>query len=112
MQNFCRETGKTPIFNSGTQSCVLQQLPDLEWNNPPVELLVLSACRTAVGDDRAELGFAGLAVYSGVKSALASIWYISDEGTLGLMQEFYQRLGQSSGKSGSPASSTVGHAAR
>jgi CHAT domain-containing protein len=70
----------------------LNQLRQLGWNNPPVELLVLSACRTAVGDEEAELGFAGLAVQAGVKSALASLWYVSDEATLGLMTEFYQQL--------------------
>jgi len=70
----------------------LNQMRELGWNNPPVELLVLSACRTAVGDDGAELGFGGLAVQAGVKSALASLWYVSDEGTLGLMSEFYSQL--------------------
>jgi len=70
----------------------LNELRQLGWNNPPVELLVLSACRTAVGDEDAELGFAGLAVQAGVKSALASLWYVSDEATLGLMTEFYQQL--------------------
>jgi CHAT domain-containing protein len=70
----------------------LNQLRQLGWNNPPVELLVLSACRTAVGDEDAELGFAGLAVQAGVKSALASLWYVSDEGTLALMTQFYQQL--------------------
>ena len=70
----------------------LNQLRQLGWNNPPVELLVLSACRTAVGDEDAELGFAGLAVQAGVKSAVASLWYVSDEATLGLMTEFYRQL--------------------
>ncbi|WP_446362002.1 CHAT domain-containing protein [Coleofasciculus chthonoplastes] len=70
----------------------LDQLRQLGWNNPPVELLVLSACRTAVGDENAELGFAGLAVQAGVKSALGSLWYVSDEATLGLMTEFYSQL--------------------
>ncbi len=70
----------------------LDQIRQLGWNNPPVELLVLSACRTALGDEEAELGFAGLAVQAGVKSALASLWYVSDEGTLGLMTEFYKQL--------------------
>ena len=72
----------------------LDQLPELGWNNPPVELLVLSACRTAIGNEEAELGFAGLAVQAGVKSALGSLWYVSDEGTLALMTELYQRLKQ------------------
>jgi len=72
----------------------LNQLRELGWNNrrTPIELLILSACRTAVGDEKAELGFAGLAVQAGVKSALSSLWYVSDEGTSGLMTEFYRKL--------------------
>lgn len=72
----------------------LGELPQLGWNNPPVELLVLSACRTALGDREAELGFAGLAAQAGVKSVLGSVWNISDEGTLALMTAFYQQLKQ------------------
>ncbi|MDX2099713.1 MAG: CHAT domain-containing protein [Leptolyngbyaceae cyanobacterium bins.59] len=72
----------------------LDQIRQLGWSNPPVELLVLSACRTALGDEEAELGFAGLAVLSGVKSALGSLWYVSDRGTLVLMEEFYRNLKQ------------------
>jgi filamentous hemagglutinin family protein len=71
---------------------MLNQIRQLGLSNPPVELLVLSACRTALGDDQAELGFAGLAAQAGVKSALASLWYVSDEGTLALMTEFYDQL--------------------
>ncbi len=70
----------------------LDQMQQFNWNNPPIELLVLSACKTAVGDADVELGFAGLAFQSGVKSALASLWYVSDTGTLALMSEFYQQL--------------------
>lgn len=70
----------------------LNQLRQLRLYNTQVELLVLSACTTAVGDEEAELGFAGLAVQAGVKSALASLWYVSDTGTLALMTEFYQSL--------------------
>lgn len=74
----------------------LQELSnELGWNSDstPIELLVLSACETALGDEEAELGFAGLAVQAGVKSALASLWYVSDLGTLALMGEFYDQLG-------------------
>lgn len=70
----------------------LDQLRQLGLNDPAVELLVLSACRTALGDKNAELGFAGLALQAGVKSALASLWYVSDAGTLALMAEFYHQL--------------------
>ena len=69
----------------------LSEMSNLRWSNLP-ELLVLSACKTAVGDSEAELGFAGLALQSGVKSALASLWYVSDAGTLALMSEFYRQL--------------------
>lgn len=54
-----------------------------------VELLVLTACQTAVGDDRAALGLAGVAVQAGVKSALASLWFINDAKTVELVAEFY-----------------------
>ena len=72
----------------------LNQIDELGLNKPPIELLVLSACRTALGDEEAELGFAGLAHQAGVKTALGSLWYVSDAGTLGLMSNFYQQLGQ------------------
>jgi filamentous hemagglutinin family protein len=73
----------------------LDELRQLELlKKPPIELLVLSACRTAVGDEQIELGFAGLAAQAGVKSVLGSLWAVSDEGTLGLMMEFYEKLQQ------------------
>lgn len=72
----------------------LNQLRQLGWNDPAVELLVLSACKTAQGNEEVELGFAGLAVQAGVKSALASLSFISDEGTMALMTEFYEQLQQ------------------
>jgi filamentous hemagglutinin family protein len=74
------------------ESLNINQLKELGLNNPQVELLVLSACQTALGDRNAELGFAGLAVSSGVKTALASLWSVSDEGTVTLMSEFYNQL--------------------
>jgi filamentous hemagglutinin family protein len=70
----------------------LKQMRDLGWNQQNVELLVLSACRTAFGDVNTELGFAGLAVGAGVKTAVATLWRSSDLGTFGLMSEFYSDL--------------------
>jgi CHAT domain-containing protein len=75
----------------------LDQLWQLDWSNMPIELLVLSACQTALGDEQAELGFAGLAYQAGVKSSLASLWRISDVGTLALMREFYWQLANADG---------------
>ncbi|WP_353930695.1 CHAT domain-containing protein [Okeanomitos corallinicola TIOX110] len=66
---------------------------ELGWQkDPKVEMLVLSACRTAVGSNEAELGFSGLSVQAGVKSVLGSLWYVSDQGSLALMTKFYEQL--------------------
>ncbi len=70
----------------------LDRLTGLQLDLPQVDLLVLSSCETALGNEDAEFGFAGLAMQAGVKSALASLWTISDAGTVVLMSEFYQQL--------------------
>jgi filamentous hemagglutinin family protein len=70
----------------------LSEMSNLGWKEAEVDLLTLSACSTAIGNQEAEMGFAGLTIASGVQSALASIWSVSDEGTLALMTEFYYQL--------------------
>jgi CHAT domain-containing protein len=62
--------------------------------NNPIELLVLSACQTASGDNRAVLGLAGIAVRSGARSTLATLWAVRDRSTAALMSEFYKQLKQ------------------
>ncbi|MEA5506248.1 CHAT domain-containing protein [Halotia wernerae UHCC 0503] len=57
-----------------------------------VELLVLSACQTAAGDNRAALGLAGAAVRAGARSTLASLWQIDDESTALFVGHFYREL--------------------
>ncbi|MDR4467751.1 MAG: CHAT domain-containing protein [Nitrospira sp.] len=58
----------------------------------PLELLTLSACETAAGDDRAALGLAGVAVKAGARSALATLWQVDDEATSELVLEFYRQV--------------------
>ena len=58
----------------------------------PVELLILSACQTATGDKQAALGLAGVAVRSGARSTLATLWSIQDNSTAELMIEFYRAI--------------------
>jgi CHAT domain-containing protein len=60
--------------------------------NSPIDLLVLSACDTALGDNRATLGLAGIAIRARANSTLASLWSVSDEATQDLMISFYQNL--------------------
>lgn len=62
------------------------------YRKQPLELLVLSACKTAVGDDRAALGLAGVAIQAGARSAVASLWFVDDEATKLTMQGFYREL--------------------
>ncbi|MGC9505321.1 CHAT domain-containing protein [Baaleninema sp.] len=59
-----------------------------------IDLLVLSACQTALGDDRAVLGLAGVAVRSGARSTLATLWSVRDRSTTQLMDEFYRQMTQ------------------
>jgi CHAT domain-containing protein len=74
----------------------LDELEDVmssqRFSTRPVDLLVLSACQTAAGDERAALGLAGVAVKAGARSALASLWQINDESTAELIGEFYRQL--------------------
>jgi len=58
----------------------------------PIELLVLSSCKTAKGDNRATLGLAGMAVRSGARSTIASLWSVEDSATATFMENFYQEL--------------------
>ncbi len=72
----------------------LDEMSGLGWRDRPIDLLVLSACETALGDLQAEMGFAGLSFHSGVRTTLASLWQVSDVGSLALMREFYWQLAQ------------------
>jgi CHAT domain-containing protein len=62
------------------------------FRQDPLELLTLSACQTGVGDDRAALGLAGVALKAGARSALATLWFINDEASAALIGEFYRQL--------------------
>jgi CHAT domain-containing protein len=73
----------------------MNQLEELiglsERRQEPVELLTLSACQTAVGDDQAALGLGGLALKAGARSALATLWLVDDKATALLISEFYRQ---------------------
>lgn len=63
-----------------------------------ISLIVLSACETALGDDKASMGLAGAAVQAGSESAIASLWEVNDAGTAQLMRNFYSFYAQGQGK--------------
>jgi CHAT domain-containing protein len=71
----------------------LQELENLFQNNRHlIDLLVLSACETATGDDRDTLGIAGMTVRSGAHSSIASLWSIEGYYTSKFMNTLYKEL--------------------
>lgn len=75
-----------------TMTQLAQMVGRLSLRDQPVDLLTFSACETAQGNDRAALGLAGVAIQAGARSALATLWQVSDEASAALMQAFYQYL--------------------
>lgn len=69
-----------------------QMIGVFRFRDDPLELLTLSACDTAAGDDRAALGLAGVAIKAGARSALATLWNINDEASADLVVDFYREL--------------------
>lgn len=69
-----------------------QMVGILQYRQEPLELLTLSACETAAEDDRAALGLSGVAVKTGARSAVASLWPGDPQSTAELVGEFYRQL--------------------
>ncbi len=69
-----------------------QIVRQLRFREQPLELLTLSACETAQGDDRAALGFAGIAIQAGARSSVATLWRVRDIAATRLMTSFYEQL--------------------
>lgn len=65
-----------------------------QFRGQPVELLTLSACQTAAGDDRAALGLAGVAIKAGARSAMATLWCVHDDASAALVSSFYGEIRQ------------------
>jgi CHAT domain-containing protein len=69
-----------------------QLLRPSQLREKPVELLALSACQTAAGDDRAALGLAGVAIKAGARCAFATLWFVNDQSSAMLVSDFYTQL--------------------
>ena len=64
----------------------------MQFRAQPVEMLSLSACQTAAGDDRAALGLAGIAIKAGARSALATLWFVNDQASSDLVTHLYTQI--------------------
>jgi CHAT domain-containing protein len=92
---FSSDAGKTFLLafdGKLTMDRLAQFVGLLKFRDDPLELLTLSACETAEGDDRAALGLAGVAIKAGARSALATLWNINDPASAELVGEFYRGL--------------------
>jgi filamentous hemagglutinin family protein len=89
-------TGKNSFLLTYESQLDMNKLEDLmslgKYRNHQVDMLTLSACQTALGNERAALGLAGVAVKAGVKSAVATLWYVDDQATSLAIRELYRQL--------------------
>jgi CHAT domain-containing protein len=93
--HFDRDVAKTFLLTFGeklTLDDLERLLQPARLRDQPVDLLSLSACQTAAGDDRAALGLAGIAIKAGARSAFATLWCVNDEASARLVVDFYQEL--------------------
>ena len=86
----------TFLITGNSEKLTLKQLDILIRTTPqattPIELLSLTACETAIGDERAALGLGGIALQAGARSVLASLWSIPDQQTPQIVENFYTNL--------------------
>ena len=84
------------VIHTGSGPMSMAQFARLrrERKNEPLDLVVLSACRTLLGDKDSELGFAGLALQAGARSAIGTLWYVDDVVTSAFFVQFYRFLDQ------------------
>jgi len=79
---------------TGTTAVALKEFASLRSRraDASLDLISLSACRTAIGDADSELGFAGLALQAGARSAIGSLWYVDDVATSAFFVQTYRHL--------------------
>ena len=70
-------------------------MKDIDGLRLPVELVVLSACRTGLGQEVRGEGLIGLTrgfMYAGAPRVVVSLWQIDDRASAEFMKRFYQAM--------------------
>ena len=83
---FLSSTADGAFIQLWNERLSLDRLRTIQIGQEAIEMLVLSACQTAVGQN---LGLSGVAIIYRAKSVLASLWKVDDAGTTPLMLAFY-----------------------
>ena len=86
---FSNDPSENFLVTGDEQKITIEDLDNIVRNSSPIEFLALTACQTAIGDERSALGLAGVAIQAGVKTALASLWSINDNKTPQIIEQFY-----------------------
>src|SRR5262249_39496459 len=84
-----------PKAAAGRENGLLQAWEIFEQLRIDADLVSLSACKTALGQELAGEGLVGLTrafQYAGAHSVLASLWSVDDRKTSLLMEQFYSEL--------------------
>lgn len=79
----------------GNPQIGLLSLQDIYNLNLPIEMVVLSACKTALGKDITGEGIVGLTrgfMYAGASRVVASLWNVNDVATAQFMADFYRAM--------------------
>jgi CHAT domain-containing protein len=83
------------VDDAGNPKDGFLRLHDVYGLRLPAELVVLSACQTAIGKDIRGEGLIGLTrgfMYAGASRVVATLWRVDDEATAAMMLEFYRGL--------------------
>jgi CHAT domain-containing protein len=80
-------TGRDSLNLAGLRTSLLSRS-----ENRPLDLISLSACHTALGDEQSELGFVGMALQAGARSAIGTLWEVEDAATAGFFIQYYRYL--------------------
>ena len=83
------ETGVSSELTFGELETLIHEASP---NADPIDLITLTACETATGDDRATLGLAGVAIRAGARSAIASLWKVDDAAAAQFASDFYSHM--------------------